>query len=144
MKKQIHFTFLDDSIKYDCVECKGKCCYVNNIVAIDSFSFNKIQNGSSQYSFLKDFITISNNVPYLSCGQTCWFLSENGCTTLSNGLHKPLTCELYPLKLKKVNDYIIVSYHPCPNFYIGQNVNGAINYSASETIIHSYLDNGVI
>lgn len=133
---RIHFTFPDNMISYDCTYCKGSCCHVNNSLLLDSETSDSLSK-----TYLKDFIDFRYGVPLLSCGKKCWFLTENGCNLKTLGFNKPLTCELYPFFIKKILNYYIVSYQPCPNFHI--NLESGQKYVVIEDIVSRYLKTGV-
>lgn len=68
---KIHFTFLNDYITYDCAECKGMCCHVNNNLVITDRASLDISN---YYSPLDKFIIKYRNTDLLSCGKNVGFL----------------------------------------------------------------------
>lgn len=109
----IHYTFLDDIISYNCEKCRGSCCHVNNSLLLDAKTASFLKR-----TYLKDFIVSDDSVSLLSCGKKCWFHSELGCTINDLGLNKPLTCELYPFHIKKIQNFYIVSFTPCPTFQL--------------------------
>ena len=112
----IHYTFLDDIISYNCEKCRGSCCH-------------------------KDFIVSDDSVSLLSCGKKCWFHSELGCTINDLGLNKPLTCELYPFHIKKIQNFYIVSFTPCPTFQL--NLGEGQRYKDIEDVVLRYIKTGV-
>ena len=139
ISKKLHFTFLDDFITYNCNECQGVCCHVNNHIVLDTYSTQKIKN---KYSSLSDFISQYNGVNMLNCGKNCWFLSNKGCIVGKLGLNKPPTCQLYPLQILDAEEYLIISYRPCPSYDLGSNKQ-SIRYNDSEVIVKKYIETGV-
>ncbi|HEY0221524.1 MAG TPA: hypothetical protein VGC17_01760 [Lactovum miscens] len=136
--KKIHFTFLDDFITYDCGECKGVCCYVNNNLVVDTYSAVKIENS---YTPLSAFISKIGDTSVLNCGKKCWFLSDKGCIIKDLGISKPPTCSLYPLQILSTREYLIVSYISCPVYRLGSS-KYSIKYEDSISIINQYINTG--
>ncbi|SFQ58440.1 hypothetical protein [Streptococcus equinus] len=142
MKNNIYFAFFDNLIEYDCKICQGVCCNVNNIMLLDKNSANIIKK-DEKFSLISDFVTTKDDNSYLSCGKSCWFHTENGCSAARRGINKPLTCLLYPLKLRKIMNTYVVSYQPCPTYDLKYNGKKTIKYSEVEDIICEYILTGV-
>ena len=132
----IHYTFLDDIISYNCEKCRGSCCHVNNSLLLDAKTASFLKR-----TYLKDFIVSDDSVSLLSCGKKCWFHSELGCTINDLGLNKPLTCELYPFHIKKIQNFYIVSFTPCPTFQL--NLGEGQRYKDIEDVVLRYIKTGV-
>lgn len=64
-----------------------------------------------------------------------------GCTINDLGLNKPLTCELYPFHIKKIQNFYIVSFTPCPTFQL--NLGEGQRYKDIEDVVLRYIKTGV-
>jgi len=90
---------------------------------------------------LESFIRKNDHGNHIFTGKKCWFLDGYKCEIHSTHgeKNKPLTCQIYPLKFRKLNsDIIVAEYIPCPNFEI---VNyGGIDHSSKEEKFFEYYD----
>lgn len=140
----IHFTFLDNAVSYNCFQCRGQCCFLKNNLLLTKKSSSKFirnnENHDDVVKMLFDFSqTLESNYTLLNCGRNCWFHTDDGCEITCYGLDKPLTCQLYPLKIKKIKNWYIVSFHPCPRFEYENDSPTAINQEDCLPILHEYI-----
>ncbi|PGM47116.1 YkgJ family cysteine cluster protein [Bacillus thuringiensis] len=136
---RVYFSFPNNRIKYDCISCQATCCHVNNFVQITDNQKETILNENPD---LQDFIEKKGKSSYLYTGKKCWFLKDYQCSLEKQHGHekKPLSCQLYPLKLRRLNsDLIVVDYIPCPNFEIVES--GGISHNDKLRVINDTVDN---
>ena len=118
---KIYFPFPNKKIAYDCISCEATCCHVNNFLLLNDIQKDNVLK---KEPILKNFIRQNNNVNYLYSGKKCWFLEDGICSLHKDygSTNKPISCQIYPLKFRKLNEELIIGeYVPCPNFEIRNN-----------------------
>lgn len=141
---KIHFAFPDERISFDCKVCGGSCCHVNNHLILSENTKTDLDKHYPHIS--QHFITNLKGSELLYCAKNCWFWDKNiGCKLPNRNIEKPLTCELYPLKITKINNYFfVITYQPCPYFFIDMKKfnsrnTTSISYDKSYSLIENYI-----